>query len=96
MRRRFWERWTTGGHEAPRAVCGRLAAVILIALAIPALSLEFGNGALRQFPEGNETTVGTELATNQVAPGESAPTLIVADFKSAVASPPTRRHCRAI
>ena len=32
-----------------------VASAILLALAIPALSLEFGNGALRQFPPDNET-----------------------------------------
>jgi RND superfamily putative drug exporter len=79
----FWEKWTTAVMKRPW-VSAIAAAGILIALAIPALSLEFGNGALRQFPADNETRVGTELATKQVAPGESAPTLIVADFKGPV------------
>jgi uncharacterized membrane protein YdfJ with MMPL/SSD domain len=57
---------------------------VMIALAIPALSLEFGNGALEQFPADYETRVGTELAFEQAGPGESAPTVIVADFKTSV------------
>ncbi len=69
------------------ALSAILAAGILIALAIPALQLEFGNGALRQFPADNETRVGTLLATKQAAPGESAPTLIVAKFDSAATDP---------
>ena len=64
-------------------VFGVAAAGILLVLAIPALSLKFGNGALRQFPEDNETRVGAELASQKVPPGASAPTLIVADFKGA-------------
>ena len=63
----FWERWTSRGDEALRAVGRSLAAGVLLALAIPALSLDFGNGALRQFPDGHETRVGSELAGEQVA-----------------------------
>jgi uncharacterized membrane protein YdfJ with MMPL/SSD domain len=81
----FWERWSTGVMRRSWLSAG-LAAAILLALAIPALSLEFGNGALRQFPEGNETRTGMELASRLAPPGESAPTLIVADFKSDVAA----------
>ena len=47
----------------------RSAPAVLLVLAIPALSLEFGDGALRQFPEGNETRVGAELAAAQAGPG---------------------------
>jgi len=82
----FWEKWSNAVMRRPW-VSAIAAAGILIALAIPALSLQFGNGALRQFPSDNETRVGTELATKQVAPGESAPTLIVADFNSPISEP---------
>jgi RND superfamily putative drug exporter len=44
------------------ALSAIVAAGILLALAIPALSLQFGNGALRQFPDGYETRVGFDLA----------------------------------
>ena len=64
------------------ALSAILAAGVLLALAIPALSLDFGNGALRQFPEGHETRVGFELAAEQIAAGESAPLLIVVDAKA--------------
>ena len=69
-----------------------LAALVLLVLAIPALSLDFGNGALRQFPAGNETRAGIELAQSKLAPGASAPTLIVADFKRRRPSPATEQQ----
>ncbi len=55
---------------------------VLLVLAIPALSLEFGDGALRQFPEGNETRVGAELAAQELGAGASGPTQIVARLDS--------------
>jgi uncharacterized membrane protein YdfJ with MMPL/SSD domain len=48
----FWERWTSAVTRRPW-VAALSAAAVLLALAIPAMSLEFGNGALRQFPEGH-------------------------------------------
>jgi uncharacterized membrane protein YdfJ with MMPL/SSD domain len=78
----FWERWSNAVMR--RSWLSALAAAaVLIVLAIPALSLAFGNGALEQFPEGNETRVGTELAQKIVPPGATAPTQIVATFKDA-------------
>jgi len=77
----FWARWSAAVMRRSW-LSASVAALILLVLAIPALSLEFGNGALAQFPKDNETRVGTELAFKQAGPGESAPTLIVADFKT--------------
>jgi uncharacterized membrane protein YdfJ with MMPL/SSD domain len=57
----------------------------MLALAVPALSLEFGDGALRQFPEGNETRVGAELAAQKLGPGSSGPTQIVAELDAGTA-----------
>ena len=74
-----------GGHAPPVAVGRGSPAPILLALAIPALSLAFGNGALRQFPPGNETREGFELASEQVPPGEAAPLLIVVDADGPIA-----------
>jgi uncharacterized membrane protein YdfJ with MMPL/SSD domain len=73
----FWERWTARVTRRPWVSALATAAVLLV-LAIPALSLEFGDGALRQFPEGNETRVGAELAAQELGPGASGPTQIVA------------------
>jgi len=74
----FWQRWTELVTRRPWISVG-VSAAILLALAVPALSLQWGDGALRQFPEGNETRVGAELAARTAGPGASGPTQIVAD-----------------
>ena len=55
------------------------SAALMLVLAIPALSLETGDGALRQFPEGNETRTGAELAARQAGPGASGPAQVLVD-----------------
>jgi uncharacterized membrane protein YdfJ with MMPL/SSD domain len=75
----FWERWTTRLMRRP-VTFAVLAGAIMLVLAIPALSLDFNNGALAQFDEQNETRRGAELAAAQASPGESAPLLVLADF----------------
>jgi RND superfamily putative drug exporter len=74
----FWQRWTDAVMRRPWVAVG-VSAAIMLTLAIPAMSLEWGDGALRQFPEGNETRVGAELAAQTVGPGASGPMQIVAD-----------------
>jgi RND superfamily putative drug exporter len=76
----FWERWTDAVMRRPWASVG-VSAAIMLTLAIPALSLEWGDGALRQFPEGNETRVGAELAAKVSGPGSSGPMQIVAETR---------------
>ena len=68
----FWERWTARVTRRP-LLSAVASATILLVMAIPALSLEFGDGALRQFPEGNETRVGAELAARDKGAGASGP-----------------------
>ena len=75
----FWQRWTDRVTRRPVLAVAGSAAVLLV-LAIPALSFEVGDGALRQFPEGNETRVGAELAARKFGPGSAGPTQIVASF----------------
>jgi RND superfamily putative drug exporter len=89
----FWERWTALVTRRP-LVTAVLAASFMLALAIPALSMQWGNGALRQFPKDNPTRVGAELAAKTMGPGESAPIQVVANFGAGAgtsASPQTRR-----
>jgi len=81
----FWDRWTTRVMRRP-ALSALLVAVFMIVLAIPALSLQFGNGALRQFPKDNETRRGAELAGTLANPGAASPVLVVADFKNGSAT----------
>src|SRR3954468_12616310 len=93
VRRPFWEAWTERIMRHPWLAGGGAAAVLLV-LAIPALSLEFGDGALRQFPKGNETRVGAELAAKATGPGASGPVLVLARLDSGNARDP--RNVRAV
>jgi uncharacterized membrane protein YdfJ with MMPL/SSD domain len=77
---RFWARWTARVMRRP-ALSAVLAAAVLLLLAVPALSLEYGNGALRMFPEDHETRRGAELAGEVAGPGASSPVLIVAESR---------------
>ena len=77
----FWVRWADRVMRHPVIAAG-LSAALLLALAIPALSLEFGDGALRQFPQGNETRVGAELAAKATSSGASGPTQVLVTFES--------------
>jgi uncharacterized membrane protein YdfJ with MMPL/SSD domain len=79
-RRGFWERWTSAVTARPLISAGGAAAVLL-ALAIPALSLHFGNGALRQFPKDDETRVGAELAAQKTGPGATGPVQAIVEFR---------------
>ncbi len=74
----FWQRWTDTVMRRPLAFATASAALMLV-LAIPALSLETGDGALRQFPQGNETREGAELAARQAGPGASGPVQVLVD-----------------
>jgi RND superfamily putative drug exporter len=64
----------------------------MLVLAIPALSLETGDGALRQFPADNETRVGVELAAKKLGPGASSPVEVVAAFESGKATDPANQR----
>jgi RND superfamily putative drug exporter len=81
----FWERWTAAVMRRPW-VSALASAGVLLALAIPALSLDFGNGALRQFPEGNETRVGAELAAERTGPGAAGPVQAVVELNNGSAT----------
>jgi RND superfamily putative drug exporter len=72
----FWERWAARVMRRPVIAAG-LSASVLLVIAIPALSLHFGDGALRQFPRGNETRVGAELAAKATSPGAAGPTQVL-------------------
>jgi RND superfamily putative drug exporter len=78
-RGQFWERWAQAVMRHPVIAAG-LSAAVLLALAVPALSLHFGDGALRQFPAGNETRVGAELAAKATGPGAAGPAQVLVSF----------------
>jgi RND superfamily putative drug exporter len=89
--RDFWQRWTERVTRRP-VLSMLVSAAVLLVLAIPALSLEFGDGALRQFPAGNETRVGAELAAKEIGPGAAGPVHVVARFDHGRASSPDNRR----
>jgi uncharacterized membrane protein YdfJ with MMPL/SSD domain len=90
VRAGFWQRWTERVTRRPVLAAAASASVLLL-LAVPALSLEFGDGALRQFPEGNETRVGAELAASKLGAGAAGPVQIVAHFERGTAAVPANR-----
>ncbi len=93
-RRGFWERWTDGVTAHPWA-CALGTTAVLLALAIPALSLAFGNGALRQFPKDNETRVGAELAARTTGPGATGPVQAIAELDEGRVSDEANRSALA-
>ena len=90
----FWQRWTDRVTRRP-VLAATASAAVLLALAVPALSLEFGDGALRQFPDGNETRVGAELAAEKLGPGASSPVQVVAAFEQGSFTSPANRRALA-
>jgi RND superfamily putative drug exporter len=79
-REAFWSRWTAGIMAHPwTAVIG--VSAVLLALAIPLLSIETGTEALAQFPKDSDVRVGNELASKQLG-GGTDPMQIVASFDS--------------
>jgi len=87
----FWQSWTDRVTRRP-GVTAAAATAFMLVLAIPALSLETGDGALRQFPADNETRVGAELAAKQAGHGASAPVEIVATFDDGLATDPENQR----
>src|SRR5829696_5099537 len=83
----FWQRWSDGVMRHP-VIAALGSAAVLLALAVPALSLEWGDGALRQFPKDNETRVGAELAAKATGPGAAGPTQVLIDLDSGKVSDP--------
>jgi len=81
----FWSRWSgvVMGHPIVSVVG---AAAVLLALAAPALHFKSDNGALRQFPAGNDTRAGFETAARITGPGALAPVQVVVPREQAPAA----------
>ena len=90
----FWERWTARVTRRPW-IAALASAGVLLVLAIPAFSLVFGDGALRQFPEGNATRTGAELAAQKQGAGAAGPTQLIAELKQGSVRTPANREALA-
>ena len=75
----FWQRWTERVMRRP-ILSVALSAGTLLFLAIPALSMETGTGALSQFPEGHDVRVGVELLA-ETSGGGADPIRVFADLE---------------
>ncbi|MGA9874972.1 MAG: MMPL family transporter [Solirubrobacteraceae bacterium] len=73
----FWARWTALVTRRP-ALTAATAAIVMLALAAPALHLHTTDGALRQLPKGNETLRGFQAAAAITGPGASSPIEVIA------------------
>jgi uncharacterized membrane protein YdfJ with MMPL/SSD domain len=73
----FWESWTARVTRQP-ALTAAAAAIAMLALASPALHLKTTDGALRQFPKGDETLRGFQTAAAVAGPGASTPFEVIA------------------
>ncbi len=73
----FWVRWTALVTRRP-ALTAATAAIVMLALATPALHLNTADGALRQLPNGNETLRGFQAAAAITGPGAISPIEVVA------------------
>ena len=81
----FWQRWTYAVMHRPVVAVVTVSA-ILLTMAIPVLSLETGNGAIKQFDK-DHARVGTELAA-EASGGGADLVKVVATFASGTSSDP--------
>jgi RND superfamily putative drug exporter len=83
----FWERWTARVMRRPFVAIAASASVLL-ALAAPALSLKTADGALDQFPAGDEIRAGFAAAAQQAGPGALNPVVVVAKARAGTVGEP--------
>src|SRR4051794_1113882 len=76
----FWTRWTNRLMDRP-GLYATLATVLMLVIAIPALSLAWGTGAVDQLPQDQETVVGAKLVAQKTGqPGAGGPVQVTLDF----------------
>jgi RND superfamily putative drug exporter len=75
----FWTRWTNRLMDRP-ALYAIGATVVMLVIAIPALSLKWGTGAIDQLPKDQETVVGARLAAQRLGVGAGGPVQVVLNF----------------
>src|SRR3954453_3914766 len=75
----FWTRWTNRLMNRP-VLYATGATLLMLLIALPALSMKFGTGATAQLPKDFETAKGIQLAAQAAGPGSGGPVQVVADY----------------
>jgi heme transporter len=87
---RFWTRWVGWVMRRPW-ISALAAALVLIAMAAPALSMVLGNSLLRQFDSSHEIRSGVAAASQALGPGALGPVQVLVSYPDGTASSPENR-----
>jgi RND superfamily putative drug exporter len=82
---RFWSHWIGSVMRRPWA-SAMVASAVLIAMAVPALSMVLGNSLLRQFDSSHEIRAGVSAAAEALGPGALGPVQVMVTFPEGDAS----------
>ena len=85
---RFWTHWIGGVMRRPWG-SATVAAAVLLAMAVPALSMILGNSLLRQFNSSHEIRAGVSAASEALGPGALGPVQVLVTFPDGEASSAT-------
>jgi uncharacterized membrane protein YdfJ with MMPL/SSD domain len=85
---RFWTHWIGAVMRRPWA-SATAASVVLLAMAVPALSMVLGNSLLRQFNSSHEIRAGVSAASEALGPGALGPVQVLVTFPDGDASSAT-------
>ncbi len=86
----FWVRWSMWVMRRP-LVTVLVSGCLLLALALPALSLSMGQRGLDQIPPDSPARVGTQRAGEVTGPGALAPMRVLVDLESGLTSTPANQ-----
>ncbi len=85
---RFWTHWIGGVMRRPWGSAAA-ASIVLLAMAVPALSMVLGNSLLRQFNSSHEIRAGVSAASEALGPGALGPVQVLVTFPDGDASSAT-------
>jgi uncharacterized membrane protein YdfJ with MMPL/SSD domain len=92
----FWTRWTNRLMSRP-VLYATGATLLMLVIAIPALSMKLGTGATAQLPKDFETAKGIQLAAQAAGPGAGGPVQVVANYgKGAVDAAQVQQFSAAV
>ncbi len=90
----FWSHWIGWVMRRPWA-SALAASAVLIAMAVPALSMVLGNSLLRQFDSSHEIRAGVSAAAEALGPGALGPVQVLVTFPDGDASAPAHAQTLA-